>query len=250
MEVPKKEIVYKELLKKNYGFDEGKFIKDSRTRETIRNQVREHHIPYVYPYKALCAAMKSDFAFFKWTHHWTDWGAFVGYCELMKEIRKDFPDMPAVSLNEFQRSRNWLIRDTYTENFSFTGAWRQLYQFFNYGDADAPPNRVLYNYYDHNNRAKMEFKVGKFIKDFSYPEGKHKVMVIGSSHNENLNHFLPYSAAQLKYIRVVENPVKATDQFKVIKLFKKDILNFKPDIIVLSIGHGNLSRLRDLCSKD
>ena len=248
LETPKKEVVYKELIKENYGFDEKKLDKVSQAQEFIRNEVRKHHIPYIYPYKALCAAAKSDYVFFKWTHHWTDWGAYVGYCELMKEIGKDFPDMPIVSLNDFQKHHSWLIRDMYNESLAFTATRRQFYHFFNYGDEDDPPNRAIYNYYDHNNRAKMVFKVGKFIKDFSYPKGKHKVMVVGSSNNENLNHFLPYSAAELKYIRVIDAPVKATDQFKIIKLYKKDILNFKPDILILSIGPENLSRLRDLCA--
>ena len=248
LEVPKKEVVYKELIKENYGFDEKMLYKVSQAQEFIRNEVRKHHIPYTYPYKALCTAMKSDLVFFKWTHHWTDWGAYVGYRELMKEISKDFPDMPVVSLNEFQKSQNWLIRDMYNESLAFTVTRRQLYCFFNYGDADDSPSRTLYNYYDHNNRAKMMFKVGKFTKEFVYPFGKHKLMLIGTSQNEVFNRFLPYSAAQLKYIRVIDNLVKETDQFKVIKLYKKDILNFKPDIIVLSIGHENLPHLRDLCS--
>ena len=248
LEVPQKEIVYKELIKTNYGFDEKKLAKVSQAQEFIRNESRKHHIPYIYPYKELCAAMKSDFVFFKWKHHWTDYGAFVGYCELMKEITKDFPDMPVVSLNDYRKSQNWLIRDEYSE--AYKHGWHfELH--FNSKDVDIPgclSNRVLYNYYDHNNRGKMVFKVGKFIKDFSYPEGKHKVMVVGSSNNENLNHFLPYSAAELKYIRVIDNPVKETDQFKVIKLYKKDILHFKPDILVLSIGHQNFRSLLNLCS--
>ena len=247
LEVPRKEIIYKGLIKENYGFDEKVLARISQVREFIRKEVRKHQIPYIYPYEALRDAAKSDFVFFKWVHHWTDWGAFVGYCELMKQIHEDFPDMPIVSLNDFQKSQSWLIRDTYEESFAFTATWRQLYELFNY-DTDDPPNRVFYSYYDHDKRTKMEFKVGKFIKDFSYPEGKYKLMVIGSSNNENLNHFLPYSAVQLKYIRVINAPVKATDQFKIIKLYKKDILDFKPDILILSIASENLSRLRDLCA--
>ena len=249
LEVPRKEIVYKELIKTNYGFDEKKLAQVSQAQEFIRNEVRKHQIPYIHPYKELCDAAKSDFAFFKWTHHWTDWGAFVGYRALMKEVGKDFPDMPVVCLNDFQKSQNWLIRDLYSEDYGYTSTWRQLLLFFNYGDADDPPNRALYSYYDHNNRAKMVIKVGGFIKDFSYPEEKHKVMVLGSSNNEVFNYFLPYSAFQLKYIRIVSNPAaRGAEQFKVMKYYKKDILDFKPDIIILSIADSNLPQLRNLCS--
>lgn len=246
--MPKKEIVYKELIKTSYGFDEKKLAKISQTREFIRNEVWKHQIPYIYPYKELCDAAKSDFVFFKWTHHWTDWGAFIGYRELMKEITKDFPDMPVVSLNDFQKSQNWLIRDTYDESCAFTPTWRLLRQFFNYGDAEIPPNRALYSYYDHNNRADITLRVKKFIKEFSYPAGKHKVMIVGTSNNENFNHFLPYSAAQTKYIRLNMGQAKGADQFKILKLYKKDILVFKPDILVLSITTDNLPQFLDLCS--
>ena len=245
LEVPRKEIVYKELTKENYGFDEGKFIKDSQTRETIRNKVWKHQIPYIYPYRALRVAMKSDFVFFKWKHHWTEWGAYVGYRELMKEIIKDFPDMPVISLDDYWKSKNWLIRDEYWRSYDLAF---NLREYFNNTSMDDPPNRVLYSYYDHKNSDKMVFKLGKFTKDFVYPAGKHKIMLIGTSQNENLLSFLPYSAAQTKYIRTNMGQAKASDEFKILKLYKKDILAFKPNILILSIGPGNLPALRNLCS--
>ncbi len=248
LEVPKKEIVYRELIKANYGFDEKALTEVSHAQEIIRSGARKHHIPYIYPYKAIRDATQQDFVFFKWTHHWTNWGAYVGYRELMKEVQKDFPDMPIVSLNDFQKSQNWLIRDKYDESSEFADTWRQLYQFFNYGDSDPPPNRALYSYYDHSNRAKMSLKVGRFIKEFSYPEGRHRVILVGSSQNDNLNFFLPYSAAQLKYIRVNLGLVKWEDELKIMKLYKKDILAFKPDILILSVSSENLPQLRNLCS--
>ena len=246
LEVPRKENIYEEFLKKEYGFDEKKSLQVSQAHEFIRNETEKHHIRYIYPCKALLDAAKSDFVFFKWTNHWTDWGAFVGYCELMKEISKEFPDMPVVSLNDFQKSQNWLIRDLYDESFAFT--WRHLYWFLNYRDVFDSPNRAFYSYYDHNNRAKMAFKVGRYIKEFSYTEGRRRVMLIGTSQNENLNHFLPYSASQTKYIRLNMGQAKTADEFKILKLYKKDILAFKPDIHILSISTDNLPRLRDLCS--
>ena len=246
LEVPKKEIVYRELIKENYGFDEKMLAKVSQAQEFIRNEVRKHHIPYIYPYSALRDAAKQDFVFLKWRHHWTDWGAFVGYRELMKEISKDFPDIPIASLNEFQKSRSWLIRDEYSENYQQGHLFFHVH--FNEGDIANPPNRVLHNYYDNKNGAKMVLKVGKFIKDFSYPEGNHKLMLIGTSQNENLNHFLPYSAAQTKYIRLNRFQVKTLDEFKILKLYEKDILTFKPEVLVLSFSTSDLHRLRDLCA--
>ena len=94
----------------------------------------------------------------------------------------------------------------------------------------------------------MVVEVGRHTKGFTFPDGIHKIMLIGTSQNENLLHFLPYSAAQLKYIRLNLGGVKEVEQFKILKLYKKDILAFKPDILVLSITTDNLPQLRNLCS--
>lgn len=246
LEIPRKESVYKELIEENYGFDEKTFAKTSQVQETIRNRVRANHIPYIYPYDALRVASKQELVFFKWVHHWTDWGAFVGYRELMKEISKDFPDIPVVSLNDYRKSHSWFIRDQFTEGYRPPG--EQLRTCFNYGKRGDPSNRSVYNYYDHKDGEKMVIKFGKFTKDFTYLGGKHKIMLIGTSQNDNLSRFIPYSAAQTKYIRVNLGQVKGADEFKILKLYKKDILDFKPEVLVLSINTDNLPRISTLCS--
>ena len=243
LEVPRKESIYKDLLSRRYGFDERAFVKTSQVQETIRNKVRKHHIPYVYPYEALRDAAKDDFVFFKRTWHWTDWGAFVGYRELMKEIGRDYPDMPVASLDNYNQSQNRLIRDDWSRNY-YPG---YLYRFCNLQRIPATPP-CLHHYYDHKNSGKMSVKIGKFTKDFVYPEGKHKIMLFGTSQSENLLQFLPYSAAQTKYIRLNTGWIKASDEFKILKLHKKEILAFKPEILILSINTDILPRLRDICA--
>lgn len=242
LEVPRKQSIHKEFLAEKYGFDERAYTKVSQAQEVIRNEARKHHIPYIYPYNALRDAAKRDNVFHKWTVHWTDLGAFIGYHELMKEIIKDFPDMPVVSLNDCRKSQNRRIRDGWHGSYHLG----DIHWLFNF--RDDPKNRTLNNYYDNRNADNMVVKVGTFTKDFSIPSGKHKIMLMGTSQNENLNRYLPYSAAQTKYIRVNSRPVKDSEQWKIIKLYKKDILSFKPDILILSICTDNLHRLRDLCS--
>ena len=241
LEVPRKESVYKELLSNKYGFDEKQFIKVSRVQEGIRSEVRKNHIPWVHPYEALRDAAKRDFVFFKRTWHWTDWGAFVGYRELMKGIRRDYPDMPIASLDDYCQSQNRLIRDDWSRNY-YPG---YLYRFCNLEKA---PHDAFITYYDHKNADKMSVRVGKFTKDFAYPEGKYKILLVGTSQSENLLQFLPYSGAQMKYIRLNTGWIKATDEFKIFKLHKRDILAFKPDILILSINTDALPRLRDICA--
>ena len=245
LETPKKESVYKELIEDNYGFDRNKFVKFSQEQNTLREEVRKHGIPYIYPYKALRDTAKQDFVFFKWTHHWTEKGAFVGYCELMKQIRKDFPDIPAVSLDDYRKSQSWLIRDDNLEEYC---RGDHLWRNFNIEDGDDPPNRTFYNYYDFKKDNMLALQCGIPIKDFSYPDGKYKCMLIGTSQTGNLLRFLPYSTAQTKSIRLNHGRLKKEDEFKIMKLYQKDILAFRPDILILSIYTDNLPQLRDLCS--
>lgn len=242
LEVPSKESVYKELLANIYGFDSKKFIEVSRLQEAIRKGAQKQHIPYIYPYGALCEAAKRDLTFFKWSIHWTEWGGFVGYCELMEEIRKDFTDIPVVSLNDYRKSKNRFIRDNWIDSYEL-GA---LYQLFNF--RDDPHHSFFYNYYDHKDANKMKIKTAKFSKNFTYSGGKHKIMLIGSSQNDVLCRFLPYSAAELKYIRVNKGQARTADEFKIMKLYKRDILAFKPEILILSFSTKNLPKLRTLFS--
>ena len=242
-EVPGKEDIYKEILKERYGFDEQKFIKVFQAREALRNEAQKNHVSWIYPYKALCEAAKKDLVFFKASHHWSDWGAFVGYCELMKEITKDFPNLPVVSLNDYRKTSNRLIRDEWHRDYFL---WLPQ-RFFNFRTRESP-NLTLSTYYDHENSDKMVIRVGKYTKDFTYPLENGKIMLLGTSQNENFCQFLPYTAKRTRYIRLNRGQVKIDDEFKVIKLYKKDILTFKPDILILSIHTDNLLQLRDLCS--
>ena len=245
LETPRKERIYKELIINKYGIDNNQFVKTSQEQEAIRAEARIRKIPWIYPYKELRDAAKQDFVFYKWKHHWTDWGAFVGYRELMKEVQKDFPDIPVSSLDDYNKTQSWLIRDEYKRSHDLG---RHLYQLFNDEDQDDPPNRTLYNYYDHKDADKTAIKVGKFTKEFSRPDGKYKVMLIGTSQNEGILQFLPYSTTYVKYIRLNMKQVRTSDEFKVMKLYKKDILAYKPEILILSIEEDSLYKLHDLCS--
>ena len=242
LEVPHKELIYKELIKRKLGYNVNEVTKVSQALDFIRNEVRKKQIPYVYPYKELCDAAQQRFVFFKWGQHWTDWGAFVGYRALMKEVSKDFPDMPVVSLSDYQKFQSCFMRDDSLEDFRPPELY--LLANLNYsGDF-----RISYDYYDHKNGDEMVFKFGRRSKDFFYPKGKRKIMVVGRSMNENLSRFLPWSAAETKYIRLNNRGVKGTDWFKVFKLYKNDIQGFKPDVFILSINSDDLPRLRDLFS--
>ena len=233
--IPKKEIIYQELWEQ-YGFDQKQNKQLNEIYKTVKEEYQKMNVPFVYPLNEMREAKQKDYVFFKWTHHWTDWGAYIGYQALMKEIQKDFPDIPVVTLNDYNKSQNKLIRDAFYRDYH-KGDREKFFHLKN--DEEKSVN---YTYYDHKNKNLLQEKiVGEYTKEFSYPLGKYRILLMGDSQNENLNQFLPYSAGELKYIRLNRRPVsKGDDQWKIMKLYKNDILSFKPDILVYSITNRNL----------
>ena len=240
--LPRKEIMYQELLY-DYAFDKKQYKRLNEIYETVKKEAQKINVPFVYPLNELREAKQKDYVYFKWTHHWTDWGAYIGYQALMKEIQKDFPDIFVTPLNEYNKTQNKLIRDEWNRNY-YKG---NLERIFNIKKDEK--NSVNYTYYDHKNKNLLQTKTGQYTKDYSYPLGKYKIMVIGDSTNDNLTQFIPYSANELKYIRINRGQVPTyIDMWKIMKLYKKDILSFKPDILIFSFANIHLWSLQFLGS--
>ena len=65
--------------------------------------------------------------------------------------------------------------------------------------------------------------------------------------NENLSEFVPYTFKNVLRLRnnyVINIPTN--DEYKIIKYYEKDILDYHPDIIVFCICYYNIYYLRDL----
>lgn len=50
----------------------------------------------IYPYEQLLNESEKNLTYWKNDTHWNTYGAYIGYLELMKEIKKDFPDIQEV----------------------------------------------------------------------------------------------------------------------------------------------------------
>jgi len=240
--VPKKESIYQDLLKQSIGFEEEKDNTFEKFFADIQKQSVGVNI--IYPYEELKKASEKDFVFFKNAHHWTDWGAYIGYEKLMGKIKKEFPDINVVTLDDYKHSISNLIRDDWERYFNYGHTTRLL----NISNEKAKKDILLteYNYYDNKDVDNMKIKVGKYIKDFEYKKGKYKIFVTGNSQNEDLMQFLPYSANKLKYLRVNKGQVKAGEEYKIMKHYKNEILNFRPDILILSIQSAQVLEIVNL----
>ena len=50
----------------------------------------------IYPYERLLNESEKNLTYWKNDTHWNTYGAYIGYLELIKEIKKDFPDIQEV----------------------------------------------------------------------------------------------------------------------------------------------------------
>ena len=211
--VPYKSAIYHEILEKEYTFK----IEDIQRYARYVNQLRQKTgIPIVHPYEALRNARHDDYVFFKQAHHWTDWGAYQGYLALMKEITRDFPDMKTVLLNDYKKTTSKLIRDDWDRKYH-TGHTTRLLGF----DVTYAKRNLLkenYTYYEHKSGNNLLVEKMANMKRFAQNTSSgYRVFLIGNSQNENLLQFLPYSARELKYVRLNASKLPAQEQPKLLK---------------------------------
>ena len=207
----------------------------------------------IYPYEEMIKAKNDNYMFFKTDHHWTDDGAFVAYKILMERIKKDFPNVRIVKSSDFDYFKKYLIRKEFRRDFvlgsifEFIGLPYSLSKHY---------HNTSYRYYKHKNQKLLVKKVFNeyynYSKEFTYPEGSDiRVLLMGTSNNENLLEILPYSFKNLKYIRT--NGVKGIgteESNKVLKYYEKSILEYKPDILIFCITTRNFGSLENLFNKE
>ncbi len=242
--VPSKEYIYPPTTKI--------MVKDELAKN-IATQVRElkekYDVHIIDPIKEMQNESKNNYLFFKTEHHWTDDGAFIGYKELMKEIKKQYPDIPVLNEQDFNFSYNKKVR----------GDWEREYY---WGESTRVTNlrliykkklhNVNYRYFTHKDSNLLETQIihipYKRMKYHYYPKGtNYRVILLGTSMNENLSEFVPYTFKNVLRLRnnyVINIPTN--DEYKIIKYYEKDILDYHPDIIVFCICYYNIYYLRDL----
>ncbi len=238
--VPRKQTIYYEYLT-DFGYDKRQSDNLEQIYAEIKDATNNAGIPLIYPVEELKRGKQEDYVYYKWTHHWTEWGAYIGYQALMKEVKKDFATIHVAQLEDFNITKNSLIRDTWDEQYYPGGL-----EHFLHIDSRKIKDKPTYTYYDHKDLINLKVKVGKYMKDFSYSKGKYKIMLIGNSMNDILNRFLPYSAKELKYIKVNAGHANKIGIWKIMKLYKNEIVSFKPDILIFSTDVGAFSIMKQL----
>lgn len=230
------------------------FIQDDYKHDAFLNYVKElqqeNKIKIIYPYEKIREeAQAGKIMYFKTEHHWTDEGAFVGYQELMKSINKDYPDIKVLTKNDFNIFSDKKIRGDFGRYFGYgQDCWRMGISEIickKYHNFD-------YNYFKHKdfenldeNIINIEYHYGKL---YQYNKGaNHRIIQLGTSQNENLTEFIPFTFKAVKRLR--NNNVKGIkfeDEFKIIKYYQEEILEYNPEIIIFCITYGNIKELHNL----
>lgn len=230
------------------------FIKDTNKHEDFLNYIselqQENNLKIIYPYYRMREAVSNGkLLYFKTEHHWTDDGAFIGYQELMKVISNDYPNIKILNANDFDYFYNKNVRADFFRDFNFgQDCWRmgistsvcKKYHQYDY---------TYYKYKDFDNlKTTIINTEHHFGKLYDYDKGtNYKVIQLGTSQNENLTEFIPFTFKHVKRLRNNNvQGIKAEEEFKIIKYYKDEILEYKPNIIIFCITYNNISELHKL----
>ena len=229
---PSKEDIYKSKLKKIYSNIDENYSIVYDLQEYIKEK---NNLNIIYPRKVYMKKYK-DLTHSPTDHHWTEFGAFLGYNELIDEIRKKYPDIRKLKEDDF----NIFYKDK-PRLGGFSGLFDRPY--YNGSDCDALGLKsncpsFLHKYYDHKKLKELKVEYGPI--DMSrithYDEGiEANVTLIGNSYGGFLMEFLPYNFMNVQMIRV-NNAEKGLKNEYDMKRFEKLILDFKTNILILYIA--------------
>lgn len=206
----------------------------------------------IFPFDNLKKASEKDYVYYKTDHHWTDFGAYTGYQDLINEIKRDFPEIKPISLSDYNKSTSRLVRSDWGRDYHEGETFKYLFPFL-----EKDRKKILdadYTYFDRKDKDILTLDVKDIPyhkeKISHYPKGNNlRVIETGTSFNESLLGFTFYTFKDLKYIRL-RNVIDRKDEFKIMKDYKKEILDFRPDILILCITMEDLFGINDIFKED
>ena len=200
------------------------------------------NVNIIYPIQEMQKENEYNLMYYKTDHHWTKKGAYIGYRELMKEIKKDFPNVTILQEDNLIKYYDNNVSESLNQTQHLGQSYINLALplFLNKKILDT---QYLYYKNPQNNFLKMyNYKYttiynDKIDNEFYYEKGLNKkVILIGNSFVGNLLEFLPYS---FKYTLHLDD----NDRLMNFSIYKKAIEEFKPDIIIINTNTNCLHNL-------
>ena len=231
-------------------------LKPSKEYNKVRKMIdyinKETGLNIVYPYNELQELAKKDYAFFKSDHHWTDEGAYIGYLQLMQQIKKDYPNIYIASEKDFDYFYSNKIRvcpdlplhrgRTYERISLHKDNYKAL-------DTD-------YKYFQHKNYKKAKLTVESFgkenyhLKHVDYPLNAPKLLLWGDSFGENLMQPIIYSFKDTERIYTYAPDGQESTLYRTMNIdrFEQYIKDNHTDVFVVCLS--DIKRLQYLYKKD
>lgn len=200
----------------------------------------KYNYDLIYPRAELLAANKKDAVYFKTDHHWSEWGAYIGFQSVMTRIQDDFKDIKIVTEDDFNIFYDNRVRAEWQREFWHGSSFNMLNIDDRFIVLDQP-----YKYYAHKNEKELKVSVDEelFDKTYSYEKGApHRAILMGNSFAENFSSFWSYQFRDALKIRVNN---KKGDNMKLSR-WKKQIIDYKPEILVIVIQSIHVRHLADL----
>lgn len=223
------DIIYPFKLRFNNGQKFEEYINKSFGREIV-----------TYPLEEMQEDAQKEYVFPKGDLHWSEYGAYSAYRVLMHNIKKDFPDIKILNDNDFNIEKKKLTRT------DFPGTYFNKGHEYNQMRISTKHNNALYSSYESKFADMLKISVHNYnlSSDSFYPYGNpEKAYIIGTSFCENLYLFLRYTFKEVKKRRI--NNSYEPPEFNMLR-WENEILEFKPDILILVIQGASIDNFRDL----
>ena len=242
--------------KEDVFFDKIPFYKNntSQKKSIIDGLVdyvhKNKNIKIIYP-RELYLKEYNDFLFFKTDHHWTEFGAFLGYQKLLINIKKDYPKISILKEKDF---------NIFYHNLPRLGSFKNLFERHFYKGSDCQriglfhlcPLNDQYKYYNYKEKENLHIENGpiKMSRKTHYKNGIDKnVTLLGNSYGGFLMEFLPYNFKNVQMLRV-NNEEPGIKNVYEMKRFEKYILDFKTDILIFYLPSSDIYEFMNLYTKD
>ena len=195
------------------------------------NDATDFNAKFIYPLAAIQKAKitNNERIYFSSDNHMTPFGGYISYLSIMKEIKEDFPDMKIVDLNDFVVKKNKLVNINEEETADYTIGSENI--------SSIAKNTVLdyeYSYYYPKKEPKhFAYDDPHVFKSKSFnPDGKRKLLLIGSSAAEQPKIFFRQSFKSVDKIRLNTSYEKNFH----LSRFERYIEKQKPDVLVVIIS--------------
>ncbi len=199
------------------------------------NQKVSYNMLY-YPLKRLRTASKKDYTYTQGDSHWSEYGAFITYKDLMQNIHNDFKDIKLPDEKDYIITKKQLAKEDNTVEMFSKGI---EYEILNINISPKSPEYLTYTHKQHqyliqnNNNTTTD-------SEAYFPFGNNKkVYMIGTSFSEKLFMFLRYSFIYTKKRKIMERKFK-------LSRWEKEISEFKPDIMIIVIQSNGIKAFSEL----